>query len=241
MVVKKKIIVACTNTKNEADLFVCTVEVSEAGYIDGVHYELAEEAARKAGYAAPYICFDESDQKNIASKVSELDCPVPFTLFDKASDDEVSVPGKLLFGWDGISVNLDGYSDCSSADNHGVVAYLEYWDGSANLRAYSDINSEEPTNNISLEGARNECRHTSVSLIDAEYVSEWEEGDIYSFCQIDEDNLAVTNIEVKDCDFQHLIAERIDITLNGRLIQFDAEDGELTLEGKSKLKQLLIA
>ncbi|WP_194579574.1 hypothetical protein, partial [Vibrio anguillarum] len=62
------------------------------------------------------------------------------------------------FGWDGLSIQIDGYSDCSSEDNGGIVVYLESWGRSVNLRAYADINCEEPTDVINLDGARNECR-----------------------------------------------------------------------------------
>lgn len=153
MNIKKKVMIACTNANGESDLFVCTVEVSEAEYDNGIHFDRAIEMAENEGYDAPYVCFDEQDQKNIARHVSKLDCPVPFELKDKES----TINGNLLFEADGIGVQLMGYSDCCSTDHNGIV-FLEYWDGSVNLRAYSDINSEEPTDNISLEGARNECR-----------------------------------------------------------------------------------
>ena len=46
----------------------------------------------------------------------------------------------------------------SSENDRGIVALLEYWGGSVNLRAYSDINNEEPAAVISFDSAKNEER-----------------------------------------------------------------------------------
>lgn len=159
---KQKVMVACTNASGEADIFTCTVKVSEKQLLRGEHYDQSEKLAKENGYEGPFVCFDSHEQKNIARQVTELDCPIPFKLLDKciSNDNSKEVNGRILFGWDGVSFQIEEYSDYHSENDQGIVAYLEYWNESANLRVYDNINSEEP-NSISLEGARNKCRETN--------------------------------------------------------------------------------
>lgn len=154
----KSVVVACRNANGEADMVPCDVQVTESEFELGVHYELAEAQVESDGYESPFLCFDSHEQRNIARQVSKLDCSVPFILEDKSTEGTDQTECYLLFGWDGLSVQMKGYSDSSSKDDTGIVAYLEHWDGSVNLRAYADINSEEPSHVISLDGAKNECR-----------------------------------------------------------------------------------
>lgn len=154
----KKVLVACRNSSGEADMFSCTVEVTEGQYDLGEHYDLASAMAIAEGYEAPFVCFDQSEQKNIAKHVQELNFPIPFSLEDKSTNDGNVIKANVVFGWDGLSIQIDGYSDHSSEDNGGIVMYLENWERSVNLRAYAYINCEEPTDAINLDGARNECR-----------------------------------------------------------------------------------
>jgi len=155
---EQNVFVACRNSNGSADFFITEVKCTQAEYDLGKHYDRAEELAKEEGYEPPFICFDESEHPNIALHFGQLNCPIPFTLVDKSNDELVGLSGQLLFGWDGISVQLEGYSDFHSEDNQGVVAYLEYWEGSPNIRTYSDINSEDPTSIDSFENARNELR-----------------------------------------------------------------------------------
>jgi hypothetical protein len=154
----KLVFVACRNANGEADLVPCEVQVTESQYQLGVHYVLAEAHAESEGYESPYLCFDSHEQRNIARQVSKLDCPVPFTLEDKAQEDGEQTECNLLFGWDGLSLQMKGYSDNATVDDKGIVAYLEHYEGSVILRAYADINREEPSDVIPLDGAKNECR-----------------------------------------------------------------------------------
>lgn len=155
---KIKMIVACRNSSGESDMFVCTVETTEEQHSLGEHYNLAEKQAQENGYISPFVSFDPSEQKNIAGKVSELDCPIPFQLDDLSGDTSKSLNGTMSIGFDGISTTLDGHSDESSIDDTGCISLLEYWDGSAQIRAYSDINSGDPSYTICLDGARNTYR-----------------------------------------------------------------------------------
>ncbi|NDC55274.1 MAG: hypothetical protein EBZ69_00305 [Alphaproteobacteria bacterium] len=56
-----KCVVACFNASGEPDFYFCKVDATEQNYNDGEHYEMAEEAAKRAGYEGPYVAFDEND------------------------------------------------------------------------------------------------------------------------------------------------------------------------------------
>lgn len=154
----KSVMVACRNASGEADLVSCKVKVTESEFRLGVHYDLAEEQVKSEGYESPFVCFDTHEQRNIARQVSKLDCPVPFTLEDKSTENGEQTECNLLFGWDGLSIRMKGYSDYNSNDDHGIVVFLEHWQNAVNLRTYADINSDEPTDVISLDGAKNKFR-----------------------------------------------------------------------------------
>ncbi|MBF4371135.1 hypothetical protein EAY04_24415, partial [Vibrio anguillarum] len=98
----KKVLVACRNSSGEADIFSCTVEVTEGQYDLGEHYDLAEAMAIAEGYEAPFVCFDQSEQKNIAKHVQELNYPIPFSLEDKSTSDGDTIKANVIFGWDGL-------------------------------------------------------------------------------------------------------------------------------------------
>jgi hypothetical protein len=158
----KQVMVAGSNANGEADFFVCTVEVSDDQLNNGVHYDLAKALAEKDGFEAPFVYFDDQAAKNIARQVSKLDWPIPFVLEEQADGKEGNVSCSLHIGLDGVTVQLDGYSD---HHDNVLVAFLEYWDGSVNLRAYADINIDEPTHSISREVAKNEYRDTEDALL----------------------------------------------------------------------------
>ncbi|GGB52987.1 hypothetical protein GCM10011607_11860 [Shewanella inventionis] len=62
----------------------------------------------------------------------------------------------------GLALHFDGYSDHCSADNTGIPVYLEKYEGELRVLVYADINQEEPTHVISLEGAHVTKRNESV-------------------------------------------------------------------------------
>ncbi|MEL0637663.1 hypothetical protein V6259_12920 [Marinomonas sp. TI.3.20] len=150
--------VACYNANGEADFFPCDVTVTQEQFEDGQHINMAEALAAAEGYEAPYVCFLESDFQNIASVVNDLDCPIPFTLKEKAPDAFGEIKGEMSISSDGVSIKLNGYSDYTSQDNGGILTYLELWDGEVFSRVYSDINIEDPTHSIRFENAKNSNR-----------------------------------------------------------------------------------
>lgn len=79
------------------------------------------------------------------------------------------------------------------------------------------------------------------ALYPAQYVSEWEEGTITTDCQIDLSTFSLINIETFECDYDHLVAEQVEIIVNGSAHQLEAEDGALTEQGIASLKTVLQA
>ncbi|WP_224056005.1 hypothetical protein [Vibrio penaeicida] len=62
-----------------------------------------------------------------------------------------NIGGELL-------LSAKGYSDCNSEDNVGFPLLIENNAGNLQLRVWADINKEDPTHVISLQGAKNEMR-----------------------------------------------------------------------------------
>jgi len=70
--IEMKIAVACRNASGMADIPIVTVAVTRKECESGVHYDKAEALAEAAGYEAPFVCFDASEQNFIVSAVREL-------------------------------------------------------------------------------------------------------------------------------------------------------------------------
>lgn len=68
----QRVAVACTNANGEADLAIIDVKVTPEAYDLGEHYDLATEEAKEQGYEAPFVCFDESEQRNINRVAAQL-------------------------------------------------------------------------------------------------------------------------------------------------------------------------
>lgn len=58
----------------------------------------------------------------------------------------------------GIDIGAKGYGSYTMEDGSGFPVYIEFYEGKLMLRVWADINSEEPTHTISLEGARESLR-----------------------------------------------------------------------------------
>jgi len=72
----------------------------------------------------------------------------------KAKDQEVS----LHITADGVKITADGYGDYCSREGSGTPALLELADGELRLVAWSDINLEDHTHIVGLEGAKEKHR-----------------------------------------------------------------------------------
>lgn len=58
----------------------------------------------------------------------------------------------------GIEICPEGYGDMTTEDGHGAPIFLEFYDGKLVLRAWADINQEDPTHQIDMEEARESNR-----------------------------------------------------------------------------------
>ena len=57
-----------------------------------------------------------------------------------------------------IYIQAKGYGDCCSNDGYGTPVFIEWYDGELRVVVFGDINQEDPTHIISLEGAREDKR-----------------------------------------------------------------------------------
>ena len=88
---------------------------------------------------------------------------VDFQLRDQGTAETVTgyVDFKSEFG---IDVHVKGYRTSCYEDDVGIPIFIEKYDGELLIRAYGDINSDEPTHNVSLEGARLEKRSSDNEI-----------------------------------------------------------------------------
>jgi len=81
------------------------------------------------------------------------------TLADKSDNtypNEVYV--EVEHGNNSIYISPVGYGDASSVNGEGCPVMLEVWEGQLRVVIWADINQEDPTHIISLEGARENLR-----------------------------------------------------------------------------------
>lgn len=77
-------------------------------------------------------------------------------------DNNSEIKAEISKGFDGaLILQADGYSDCATEDNKGILLAIENINGVLTLRVFGDINQEEPTHVISLDLAKNENRHVN--------------------------------------------------------------------------------
>lgn len=53
--------VVAAMTSNGPDFFFCKVRCAQDDYDNGLHYEIAEDAAGNDGYERPMVAYDEND------------------------------------------------------------------------------------------------------------------------------------------------------------------------------------
>ena len=79
------------------------------------------------------------------------------TLKDKGNTDK-QVEIKIKSDSDCIAIFPSSYGEKSAQDGYGAPVLLEIWDGELRVVVWSDINDDDPTDIISLEGAREDTR-----------------------------------------------------------------------------------
>ncbi|MGH2416408.1 MAG: hypothetical protein ACRDEA_22480 [Microcystaceae cyanobacterium] len=80
----------------------------------------------------------------------------PFTLKDSLS--QRTVTGKITQIGGELEIYFDGYGNCSCDPKLGSSVLIEVFDKSLRAIVWGDINQEDPTSIIELEGARETLR-----------------------------------------------------------------------------------
>jgi hypothetical protein len=113
--------------------FCAGIDVSSPAYLEGV------EGAYQA----------------ISNNVDATPAKTPFSLKGEGTSKENDITGYIdnELG-SGIALHFNGYSDCCSTDSNGTPIYIEKYEGNLRAIIYADINQEEPTHVVSLDGAK---------------------------------------------------------------------------------------
>jgi len=80
-----------------------------------------------------------------------------FVLGDAGGVDR-QLKGRATAGPNGLELRFEGYGDHSSPAGHGAPVFIELHDGALKVHVWADINKEDPTHSIDLDGARETAR-----------------------------------------------------------------------------------
>jgi hypothetical protein len=89
---------------------------------------------------------------------------VPFTLgrqgIDPKTEDDATgeIKGEVRIDLRGITIRIDGYGDAATMNGYGSPILIEHYNGELVIRLWADINQEDPTHAIDLEGAKESMR-----------------------------------------------------------------------------------
>ena len=76
-----------------------------------------------------------------------------FSLLDSVDNSKVN-GFATIESIEGIGIHIDGYGDAHSKDEDSCPIYIDFYDNKLMVQIYGDINSEEPTEVVSVEGAK---------------------------------------------------------------------------------------
>jgi hypothetical protein len=114
--------------------FCAGIDVSSPAYLEGI----------ETAYQAIGNNIDTQDQD-----------VTPFKLTDDCNTEEGDITGYIDNSLNlGIALNFSGYSDYCSNDDNGTPIYIQAHNNELKVIIYGDINQEDPTHSISIEGAR---------------------------------------------------------------------------------------
>lgn len=107
---------------------------------------------------------DELGLLELKSKITTLSAnKIPFELADGEASalrgDSHAIVGSLdINNGRGVSLKFDGFSTIDSQDNVGSPIHIEYYAGELRVLVWADINRDDPTHIIPLNGAKNSNR-----------------------------------------------------------------------------------
>jgi len=73
-------------------------------------------------------------------------------------EDEEKVPCRITVDPSGIYIRPEGYGDFCAADGEGCPVMVEFYNGEMRVVVWGDINHDDTTHIISLEGAKEDVR-----------------------------------------------------------------------------------
>ena len=126
-----------------------------------------------------YLCVDYGDGRDFAFNVEDLEpedrehlanafnkypkpgsTPQLFTeLYDHYKDSEAKpIKTRVVAGGMAAIICPQGFGVATNLEDFGSIVFVEQWNNELRVLVWSDINQEDPTHTISLEGARLENR-----------------------------------------------------------------------------------
>ena len=92
----------------------------------------------------------------------------PFTLKDDGNtgtdEKHPDVPGRIEIGPGGVEIFFEGHGTCCMQPGKGSLIFIEVYEGRLVMRIWADINSEDPTHVIDLEGSREAARTDEAAV-----------------------------------------------------------------------------
>ena len=84
----------------------------------------------------------------------------PFTLKDDGyvDGDFDSIDGRVAIGPNGVEMFFKGFGTACMDPGQGSPIFVEVYEGKLILRVWADINSEDPTHVIQLDGSKESAR-----------------------------------------------------------------------------------
>ena len=80
-------------------------------------------------------------------------------LFDNSGETNAGpLEVEIDYGDGAISIRAKGYGDACTQDGYGSPILVEYWGAELRVVVWSDINHEDPTHTINVEGAKESLR-----------------------------------------------------------------------------------
>jgi hypothetical protein len=86
--------------------------------------------------------------------MAETHHPCSTILRDAQPDHGDRLPIRLVVSPNGVSLHAEGYGDRTSAAGHGTPVFIELYRGELRVILWTDINEEDPTHVIPLDGAK---------------------------------------------------------------------------------------
>ncbi len=120
------------------------------------HWQSVEQSQRSAYPQFSTDSIEPLDNEAIEQLCEQINFTwqqiVPFVL-DDPGDREDQVKGKVALSSSGIEIFAEGYGTHGMEPRYGSPVYIEYYEKELRVLVWADINQEDPTHTISLQGA----------------------------------------------------------------------------------------